>query len=199
MTAQRIMDDSSSCSIEHTGTTSSTDSHAGCLKLNDQSISATTPGTTSRQVRRRVRFGTLDVYEFPRILGDHPGVSCGAPLALAPCHCHHVQMDVSAFECCRKPRRVHLKDLLLSPQAREEYLLSQGYSLQEICEAADQALKIRLKREKQFKTHPLMPFGHDTVRGLWDITKKSLIRFPKKKRGSVASLLRRHSEAFHAA
>jgi hypothetical protein len=155
---------------------------------------ASTRGTV-RQGRRRVRFSTLDVYEFPQILGDHPGVSCGAPLSMSLQHCNHAHLNLAYFEYRRKPRKANKKALMTSQQEREDYLLTQGYSLPEISQATADASKIRRRREKQCKTYERLPL-HDTLHIVWEVTKKSLIIRPKEE--SVASLLQRH-EACRAA
>jgi hypothetical protein len=199
MTAQLLMGDTSSFSVKLSGAS------ADCIKMDEESSSQSSAATTScsetatlttiRQGRRRVCFSTLDVYEFPQILGDHPGVSRGAPLALAPQHCHHVHLSVAYFESRRKARKATKKDLLTSQEEREQYLLAQGYSLPEIRQAAAEALKTRRKREKQCRTYERLPC-HDTLHIVWEVAMKSLISRPKEE--SAASLLQRHEACWAA-
>ena len=159
--------------------------------LDQSCCPAPAPVRTDRR-RRRVCFSTLDVYTFDQVLGDNPAVSCGAPLALAPEHSSHLNMDIGYYEYKRKAKRPTRKDLMESKQVREEYLKSQGYSQQDIDAAANQAASIKKKRERQ------LPKQWDKFQVAIEKTQK-LLRLKQGGGESASKLLLRHQQCTRAA
>jgi hypothetical protein len=57
---------------------------------------------------REVGWSDLTIYEFRNIVGDHPGLTGGAPLTIDWKHVSEQTMALDCFECYRetsKPRR----------------------------------------------------------------------------------------------
>ncbi|CAB9497221.1 expressed unknown protein [Seminavis robusta] len=182
MTAQLILNDSSSSTVRLSADTTTVSK--GCM-------SSSTSNSRPRR-RRRVGFSTLDIYEFEQVLGDHPGVSSGAPLALAPSHCrHHANIDIAFFEYRRKPRKTNKRELIESKETREEYLQRIGFTQEQIQQAANEAARIRRKR---CKAQPVP----DSLHIVWEsITKNT--SFHRNNGESASKLLQRHQEACRAA
>ena len=69
---------------------------------------------------REVCFGDLEIYEFPNILGDNPGVSEGAPLSIGWKHESKNIVGVDYYEFLRqnRPRRKR-KELVIQSAARD--------------------------------------------------------------------------------
>ena len=99
-----------------------------------------------------VNFGDLTVYEFHSILGDNPAVSEGSPLTLEWKHLSQTTMPIDVHEFVKqsRPRRKR-KDLRLNSAARDTYLLSEGYSLQELLEASNATKLIQEQRRASMK------------------------------------------------
>lgn len=71
--------------------------------------------------RRSVGWGHIAIYEFPNELGDHPGLSGGAPITISWEHDRHRFISVEFFEQYRQmhPRRSR-KELQLSSVERDK-------------------------------------------------------------------------------
>lgn len=72
-----------------------------------------------QQQKRQVSFGNIEIYEFQQILGDHPCVNNGVPIALctqsSPIHFKVYQID--QYEIIRQKRQ--RQELLISPIERQ--------------------------------------------------------------------------------
>jgi hypothetical protein len=67
-----------------------------------------------------VCFGDLEIFEFPNILGDNPGVSEGAPLSIAWKHESKNVVAVDYYEYLRQSRpRRRRKELVIASAARD--------------------------------------------------------------------------------
>lgn len=105
-----------------------------------------------RHSSKEVNFGALTVYEFHSILGDNPAVSEGSPLTLEWQHSSQTTMPIDVYEFVKqsRPRRKR-KELRLTSAARDTYLLSEGYSLQELLEASNATKLIQEQRRASMK------------------------------------------------
>uniref|UniRef100_A0A7S4JDC2 Uncharacterized protein n=1 Tax=Odontella aurita TaxID=265563 RepID=A0A7S4JDC2_9STRA len=96
---------------------------------------------------RAVRFGAVEIREYPRVLGDNPCVSSGPPLALGWEHLSVSSMDLESYESSRPFRCV--KDKMAVPHMiRDDWLREAGYSRQEITVASRVACEIKAQRRK---------------------------------------------------
>jgi hypothetical protein len=73
---------------------------------------------TTTSTTKSVQFDTLEIVEFPFIIGDSPAVSSGCPLALDTRPIHRSTFDVNHYEQHRRDRRRHGKKLMISVQRR---------------------------------------------------------------------------------
>ena len=69
---------------------------------------------TTTSTTKSVQFDTLEIVEFPFIIGDSPAVSSGCPLALDTRPIHRSTFDVNHYETHRRDRRRHGKKLMIS-------------------------------------------------------------------------------------
>eukprot|EP00538_Stauroneis_constricta_P009180 CAMPEP_0119546396 /NCGR_PEP_ID=MMETSP1352-20130426/842_1 /TAXON_ID=265584 /ORGANISM="Stauroneis constricta, Strain CCMP1120" /LENGTH=190 /DNA_ID=CAMNT_0007591099 /DNA_START=63 /DNA_END=635 /DNA_ORIENTATION=- len=115
---------------------------------------------------KKVGFDTIEIYEFPYILGDNPSVSAGAPIALGPDLLNYETMELDVYEYSqskmRKERKSssssssqsssssssssRRKNMILPVQKRAQLLLSQGYSIESIASATLEADTISKER-----------------------------------------------------
>lgn len=96
---------------------------------------------------RRVSFGQLEILEFPSILGDSPSVTNGAPVILGH---WAVRKSVVSVDEWTEEDEYKAKPRPMPPKDREALLLSKGYNLAEIEEAA--ALSGRKRRPRLSST-----------------------------------------------
>ena len=96
-------------------------------------------------------FGDLTIYEFQSVLGDNPTAD-GAPLMLAWRHesKRTLPVEIHEYMCQSRPRR-RRKDLRMPSAARDTYLLSEGYSLDEILKAAEANRLVQEQRRTSMK------------------------------------------------
>lgn len=97
---------------------------------------------------RQVRFTTIEIIEFPIILGDNPAVSSGPPLTIDWEPQQRTQFDLNVFEEYR-PKRRHRKDLPIDPVIREEVLVASGIGLDQILFWQDLSAKNDIKKPKK--------------------------------------------------
>jgi len=98
-----------------------------------------------------VRFGELQIREYPRIVGDNPGADGGPALAIDWEPQSEVTVKVSEYEELRPERRT-LNQMLLSATTREQFLRSLGYARSEIVEATKVANVARSQRRRTRQT-----------------------------------------------
>lgn len=112
-----------------------------CLKKSDAS---------PRQRRSKLLcFGEVSFQEYPMILGDNPYCQ-GAPLQLDWTPQSFIEVDIDFYEFTRDKRRTK-KQLHLGTVDREIYLLSLGYSMNELIAAGDRGLVVRKQRAASFQ------------------------------------------------
>jgi hypothetical protein len=75
---------------------------------------------SSRSDLKGVYWGDLEIFEFPNMLGDNPGVSEGAPLTIGWKHESRDVVGIEYYEYFRQTRpRRRRKDLIMSSAARD--------------------------------------------------------------------------------
>ena len=99
------------------------------------------------QNRPLVRFGTVQIRSFERILGDNPSTISGAPIGIGWRFVQFRPQSVNEFEERRQPPRPS-HSLVLNRDIREDMLVSLGYSKKEIAAAIRTNLKCRNKRRQ---------------------------------------------------
>ena len=102
-------------------------------------------------VRRRGRaisFDKLEIYGFPKILGDNPCAE-GAPLGLDCCPDYQLLLTVEEHEK-RRPRRRSVGELRLSSTQRKDYLLAAGYTTDDVADAASRNKQARRNRWESY-------------------------------------------------
>ena len=93
--------------------------------------------------KKSVRFDTLEIIQFPCILGDHPSCSSGAPLTLDWKPQEQSVVKVDFYEFTRDPRRSRLT----TPKAeREEHLLAMGCTPAQLAQAEEIIAQIKKDR-----------------------------------------------------
>jgi hypothetical protein len=132
--------------------------------------------------RHEVKFGDLTIYEFHSILGDNPAVSDGSPLTLEWRHESQSTMPIDVHEYIRqsRPRRKR-KEMRLTSAARDTYLLSEGYSLQELLDASNTTKLIQEQRRSSLKGT-----SWDRFRKAVDKAVDGTFNFQKKVAGTAA-------------
>eukprot|EP01083_Nonionella_stella_P016992 47454_1 len=95
----------------------------------------------SHKRERKIRFGTVSVRNYGRILGDHPCCSYGPPLSIDWEYHQHEPLDVNVYESENISTRKTMRQLALNYYQRK-YLLS-DYS-----ESDFKAVKKEVKRVK---------------------------------------------------
>ena len=100
--------------------------------------------------KSKVVFDEVQIFEFNQTLGDNPGVSAGAPIALGHKLKTSFSLDVDVYETTRGKRKSR-KKLTIPVQERAQLLLNLGYSLQDIANATLEAHNISMERAKNCK------------------------------------------------
>ena len=126
------------------------------------SRNASEPIITAGSGRKRVMFGTVSVREYERCIGDNPAVSSGPPIGLGWYYLRPQPVDLEYYEAnVRKPSPRTRKDFFLTPQKRFHILLNDwGFSVQDICQAKDQAAELRLQRQVSVFGDAVIPQIH---------------------------------------
>jgi len=98
-----------------------------------------------------VRFGELQIREYPPIVGDNPGADGGPALAIDWEPQSEVTVKVAEYEELRPERRTS-NQMLLSATTREQFLRSLGYARSEIVEATKVVNVARGQRRRTRQT-----------------------------------------------
>jgi hypothetical protein len=95
-----------------------------------------------------VSFGSVNVREYERIVGDNP-CSAGVPIGLGWNYFHYLEVNVDIYESSvRKPASRTIKDFYLTPEDRVHILLDEcGCSPQDITRAKGVAAEVRYQRQ----------------------------------------------------
>ena len=101
-----------------------TSSMSSSSPISTNTISSTTTTTnTISQPRKSVKFESLHIRTFHRVLGDHPCCSTGLPITFSWNPVHESSVDINDYERERDPRRSR-QDMKLDDFTRKEILLS---------------------------------------------------------------------------
>ena len=110
-----------------------------------------TDSSMSRNSRKSVHFGSVQIRQYDRVLGDNPGCSIGCPMSLGWNYTALDAISLDQFEDDRinRPRR----QLNMTSNMRRNILHYQlGYSHQEIDAVEEEIKTIKSQREKSKKS-----------------------------------------------
>jgi len=121
-----------------------------------------------RKNRKKVTFKNTEIREYDTTVGDNPHCSCGVAISLDWNYAPVIDAPstVDEYESLRAPRK-KMKEMILSEEEREEILLRQGVSHQEINKAVELQQSARERRlrvidisnRKNKKTSMFCPLG----------------------------------------
>jgi len=119
----------------------------GCIKVRsiEESLATHTLSCCRDIKQTKPQFSTVEIREYPRLLGDNPSTSAGPPISLQWIYAQAGLVSVDSYELCRPPRRSK-GNMIVPKYVREEWLLNEGYSRRELSEASSAAMKIRKER-----------------------------------------------------
>ncbi len=131
-----------------------------CLKVKTQidALANTAPSTEPPENPERtpesklVKFDSVEIREYARLLSDHPATSSGAPIGIGWNHDPKatITVDLSLYERSREGIRRTKKQLVIPRDVRESMLREIGYSGKQIIEAARMVRKYKERRAVTF-------------------------------------------------
>ena len=104
--------------------------------------------------QKSVRFGSLDIHEYPIVLGDTKSriPDAGAPMSMdVEPQAHYNYAAVEEYEKEALPRRRSKDEFWKSPTQRADLLLELGYSWKQIERTSKAVEKVRLDRAESNK------------------------------------------------
>lgn len=148
----------------------------------NESSSESSPTTDStdctvlRSRKTRLRFTTLTVREYPRVLGDNICMR-GAPISLGWEFQDQTTYDIDAYEeACEHSRRTQT-ELKMPSTHRDKILRESGFSAKEILEAVKKSNIARNQRKRTVEMLKMQPL-YEAVEKVSRVGKK--LRFGKK-------------------
>jgi hypothetical protein len=150
---------------KRSGTMAELTAHISCLKTistfsdddtYDMSCSDFTPRPTNINGKKKLAWKSLEVIEFPIVLGTHPCVSQGAPIEMGRQEISRQIFDLYQYEvlthCAGDVRQKRRGDALkLSAPERASILLQAGYTVSQIVDSTQQATEYRKLRQESLK------------------------------------------------
>ena len=117
-------------------------------RISDNDNTAQQDDVTTSQVRRgsKVQFGTVEIRDYKRILGDHPCVSIGPPLSIDWDYEENKPQDVDEYEFDRVLSRKSQQEMYLNYYARK-HILGQDYTEGDFKQVKKQINIIKKHRE----------------------------------------------------
>ena len=95
-----------------------------------------------------IKFSSVEIREYPRIVGDNPSCASGAPISIDWCHYPQQYYDFEDFEDGRPESRSR-SEMKIPSRIRHRMLQSDwGCSMQSIMAAAKEAKEIQESRNK---------------------------------------------------
>ena len=113
---------------------------AFCAPFPPPPTSSTNSSSSSdgSSISKTVRFGTVEVRQYPITIGDSPSVSVGIPLTIESDYLEEEtqRLQVDAYERKRpNQQRRQGESLILDPSTRAQMLVSVGYTPKELVDA----------------------------------------------------------------
>ena len=123
-----------------------------------------------------IRFSTIEIRSYSRILGDNPSCSHGPAISIGwEYDSASVTVNVDEFEYYRTNDRLESADLVLSRDEREGILEEIGYSCQEIVGAVRRNVKVKNRRRQTVNNLPVARF-EEMVEKATRLVKRSLFK-----------------------
>mmetsp|Transcript_1846 Transcript_1846/g.3962 ORF Transcript_1846/g.3962 Transcript_1846/m.3962 type:complete len:253 (+) Transcript_1846:170-928(+) len=130
--------------------------------------------------RPRLRFSTLTIREYPRVLGDNVTVM-GPPISISWTHQEETIYDLEDYEeACRYTRRTQ-SELKMPSKHRDKILKENGFSKQEIQNAVKQSNIARNQRKRTVEMLKMQPL-HETFEKVVRVGKKNPFRRKSSKK-----------------
>jgi len=128
------------------------------------------------ELRKRVQFSTIEIREYPIVLGDNPAVSHGPPLSISWEYDVLIKCNVDDYErhYCNDHYRRRGSELRIPYKIRNCTLHDMGYSNYEIKSTMKEVQKLQLQRSRTVTTLRLQPV-HEII--------EKITRNKKKKHG----------------
>lgn len=135
--------------------------------------SAVIPSSPEAELdEKKVHFGSVQIRNYERVLGDNPACSCGSPTSLGWKYTAMDPIPLDQYEGDRNPLRGR-RQLKMSPITRRNILHNiLGYTHEEIDAAEEKMKVIRRQREKSKKLSSSP--GKDAVRAIGRKIKRTL-------------------------
>jgi hypothetical protein len=108
--------------------------------------------TADSESSRSIQFDGVTVREYPMIVGDNPGVSCGPPVTLDWTSVSEFNDSLERFERSRQGCRRLSTQMRMPIEVRTSKLLESEHTLSEIQEASKSAAVIRQQRMKTIQS-----------------------------------------------
>ena len=122
------------------------DSNRGADVLQDDACETAEPQEQApNPSKRKVRWGSVLVRDYPMILGDNPCCSCGPPVTLDWEYEEHAPLGVDAYEC-HHPFRRTLRELGRGYYQRKHLLSLAGFTEEDFKRAEREASRAKLRR-----------------------------------------------------
>lgn len=103
--------------------------------------------TPHTDVKQPIRFSTIEIREYPRMLGDNPSATQGPPVTIDWIPTRTYSLSVDEYEQSRPRNKI-----MITPRSvRREWLREEGYSRGEMKEAEQIAVNVRKGREDSMK------------------------------------------------
>jgi len=142
---------------------------------------------SKRRIRRRVSFSDLQIREYPRTVGDHPGAlgRDGPPVSIDWKHVEEHKVSVDEYEARRQPRRS--KEQLIIPGFRRRQILMQewGCKYDELKVAEKTSQKIILQRQMTFA---MLPWSE--MEELYQSVKRKTTRLMRRRSSEALEIYR---------
>lgn len=134
-------------------------------------------------VKKAVRFSTIQIKEYPIIVGDNPSVCRGVPITIDWTPLSEMQCSVDDYEEQRpKPRST--TELCMPSSRRADLLIRLGFSRQEVNKGTKAANIVRGRRRRTQETMKLSS-GHETLERITRATLNATLRRGKKSKERV--------------
>lgn len=148
--------------------------------INQSQQSMTKSQTESRKTARSVKFSTIEIRKYNRILGDNPACTSGPPTQLDWGYTSLPSKTLDEYEDNRLPRRTRRHLALTSITRRNSMYYHFGYTHEEIDKAAEGIKKFRKQRDI---TKSLRTNGHKekTQEAVQNVTRRIKRTFSKEK------------------
>lgn len=110
--------------------------------------------------RKKIRFGTITIREYPMVLGDHPNVSYGPPVTLGWDYDEYEPLSMDLYERCHPSRSSLRRDMrqMMMNYYRRKNVLSfwAGYTEEEVKAATRSVKRDKLRRKVTANFMPVM-------------------------------------------